>query len=134
MLFCWCCLRFRAKMHPAMINPSRAAAPTIDPITIPAIAPPDRPEGAPAAAALVDPVGAAVDVVVKSGGMVVVVGSWTPTQRLSTLALTQHESVEFWELVAQNAQRPGRFNEKPHSSGSLSTAGVHFPLNDLAAC
>lgn len=104
---------------------------------MPAIAPPDKP-GAPAAAALVDPVGAALDVVVKSGGMVVVVGSWTPTQRDSTLALTQHESVEFWELEAQNAQNPWRFVvaplENPHSSGSLTTAGVHFPLSALAAC
>jgi hypothetical protein len=120
-------------MHAAMMKPSRAAAPTIAPMTMPAMAPPDRPEG-PAAAALVDPVGAAVAVVVKSGGIVVVVGSCTPTQRASTLELTQHESVEFWELVEQNAHRPGRFVEKPHSSGSLSTAGIQAPLNALSAC
>lgn len=100
---------------------------------MPAISPPDKPADA-AAAALVDPVGAAVEVVVKRGGIVVVVGSFTPTQRASTSELTQHESVEFCPLVAQNAQRPGRFDEKPHSLGSFSTAGVHFPLRDLAAC
>lgn len=133
MVLCWFCLRFRAITQAAMINPSRRAAPSRDPITMPAIAPPDNLEPAPPAPAA-DPVGVAVAVVVKRGGIVVVVGSFTPTQRASTSEFTQQESVAFWELVAQKAQRPGRLDEKPHSSGSLSTAGVHLPVNALAEC
>lgn len=102
---------------------------------MPAIAPPDKPElEPPVPAAVVDPVGAAVVVVVKRGGIVVVVGSCTPTQRASTSEFTQHESVEFCELVAQKAHRPARLEENPHSLGSLSTAGVHFPVKALAEC
>ena len=135
MVLCWFCLRFRAMMQAAMMSPRRRAAPNKDPMTMPAIAPPDSLEPEPPAAPpVVDPVGATVVVVVNRGGMVVVVGSFTPTQRASTSEFTQQESVEFWELAAQKAQRPGRLEAKPHSSGSLSTAGVHLPVKALAEC
>lgn len=80
---------------------------------MPAMAPPDNPELAPPApAAVVDPVGAAVVVVVVNrGGIVVVVGNFTPTQRDSTSEFTQHESVEFGELAEQKAQRPAKLLE-----------------------
>ena len=80
------------------------AAPTIDPTTIPAIAPPERPEllGAGAAALLVDADGLLLDVEDgNSGGMDVIVGSITPGQRLVTFDPMQHESVALGELEAQ---------------------------------
>ena len=96
----------------ALMSPRRRAAPRREPTTIPAVAPPDSPELAPPApAAVVDPVGAAVVVVVNRGGIVVVVGSLTPTQRDSTSEFTQHESVEFGELAEQKAQRPAKLLE-----------------------
>ena len=120
-------------MQQMMMAPRMTAAPTMDPMTMPAIAPPDSPEPEPPAPAAPDvPVAAAVVVVVNRGGIVVVVGSVTPTHLVSALAFTQQESVEFCELVAQNAQRPGKLDEKPHSFGSLSTAGTHFPLRARA--
>jgi len=82
MLAFWTSLRFRKKMHPKMMAPRRSAAPTKDPMTMPAIAPPDKlelefPDTAPAPA--VELVGSALEVVVvKRGGIGVVVGSRTP--------------------------------------------------------
>lgn len=76
---------------------------------MPAMAPPDKPdpELAAAAPAPVDvALGATVVVDVNRGGIDVVVGSRTFWQRDSTSALTQHESVELGELVAQKAQSP----------------------------
>jgi hypothetical protein len=90
-----------------------SAAPTRDPTTMPAIAPPERPVPefpAPAPAPAVW-VGAEEEVEVKSGGIDVVVGSSTPSHRVSTLALTQQESVALGELEAQKEQRPGRLDE-----------------------
>lgn len=98
------------KMTAARIS----AAPTIEPTTIAAIAPPESPEPdllVPAAAPADVPVGAAEDVLEGNKGAIdVVVGRCTSAQRDSTLALTQHESVELGELEPQNEQRPCRLD------------------------
>lgn len=88
-------------MTPARIS----AAATSEPMTIPAMAPPERLDPD-AAAPEVVPVGAAAVDDGKRGGMEVVVGNSTPWHRASTLAFTQHESVELGELWAQKEQRP----------------------------
>ena len=86
------------------------------PTTIPAIAPPDSSSPSsssssspPFAAAVTSPVGVAVPLG-KSGATGVVMGNSTPTQRSSTSAPIQQESVELGELDAQNEQRPARFD------------------------
>jgi hypothetical protein len=73
------------------------AAPIRDPITMPAIAPPESPfpESCPPDAPPAVEFGAADgEPVGKTGGMDIVVGRWTPWQRASTLALIQQVSVE----------------------------------------
>ena len=70
----------------------RANAAT-EPITTPAISPPDRPRCASSADAS--------EVVVNSGGRVVAEGSVTSWHRVPASALAQHESVEFGELDRQ---------------------------------
>lgn len=113
---CWLLfLRRRSKRRQKMRRPSNAAAPSTDPITIPAIAPPDSPRlvsAAPAepagpAALVADEVLDDVDRVLadvdvgKSGCIENMVGSLTFEQRDSTLEVTQHESVAFGELAPQ---------------------------------
>lgn len=72
------------------------------PTAMPAMAPPDNPERDPPAAAPLEAVGAAVELLVgNSGGIDTVGGNSTPTQRASTFALTQHELVELTVLSAQ---------------------------------
>ena len=103
-----------------MIAARIKAAPKTDPTTIPAIAPPDRPLLRPAAAAA-EAVGEFVaDVEGNSGGIDVVVGRRTFSQRFSTSELTQQESVELGELEAQKEQRPCRLESYPQSLGSFS--------------
>ena len=91
----------------------------MEPMTMPAIWPPERPDPllAPVApAAKFVPV-AAAEVEAEgvedgnSGGIETVEGWGMPVHRLLTLESTQQESVAFGELVAQNAQRPCRFVE-----------------------
>ena len=98
-------MAMQQKMTPAMMR----AAPMSDPITIPAMAPPDSPLSVffpPVPAPAVE-LGAADAVLEgKSGGIDMVVGRMTPTQRVSTLALTQHVSVELAVLPAQNPHSP----------------------------
>jgi hypothetical protein len=84
--------------------------PMIDPMTIPAIAPPERPcleplvvDGA-AAAEVADELAEVVeddDDEVNSGGMVVAVGNAIPTHLVPESDCSQHESVAFGELLAQ---------------------------------
>jgi hypothetical protein len=81
------------------------AAPTIDPMTIPAIAPPERPLLL-AADAFPEPllpvaVGLLLDVDVNKFGMVEKTGSTTPVHRPVALDVTQQESVAFSELPRQ---------------------------------
>jgi len=119
------------KMTPAMMR----AAPMSDPITIPAMAPPDSPVSVlappvPAPAVEVGDPDAVLDG--KSGGMETVVGRVTPTHRASTLALTQHVSVELAVLPAQKPQSPWRLPWYPHSSGSFFTASMHVVLSASA--
>jgi len=122
-------------MQHMMIAPRMIAAPMSEPMTIPAIAPDESPEAdAPVAAALDVPVGDAEEVDENSGGMDEVTGRSTPTQRASTLELTQHESVEFGELAPQNMQRLWRLEPKPHSLGSLSEASMQSPLSEPSEC
>ena len=83
------------------------AAPSTDPMTIPAILPPDRlcrivEAVAVALAALLVADGPEVDVAdVNNGGIGKIDGNVTPVQRLVTFEPTQHESVALGELVAQ---------------------------------
>jgi hypothetical protein len=88
-----------------------SAAPTSEPTTIPAIAPPERPDPDLAPPAPEVEVGAADVLDGNNGGIDVVVGRWMPWQRCSTLALTQHESVALGELEAQKEQRPCKLDE-----------------------
>ncbi len=79
-----------------------SAAPMTAPTAMPAIAPPDNPDREPFPEAPDEAVGAAVELLVgNSGGIDTVVGSSTPTQRVSTFELTQHELVELTVLSAQ---------------------------------
>lgn len=87
-----------------------SAAPTSEPTTMPAMAPPESPDPerpAPFAAPADVEDGAPDDVLDgNTGGIETVVGRSTPTQRDSTLALTQHESVELTVLSAQKEHKP----------------------------
>jgi hypothetical protein len=86
-------------MQKKITNARISAAPRRDPITIPAIAPPESPADVPVAGV---PVGVAEDVLEgNSGAIDVVVGRRTSAHRDSTLALTQHESVALGELEPQ---------------------------------
>jgi hypothetical protein len=122
-------------MQHMMIAPRISAAPMSEPMTMPAMAPPESLEPDPLRPAGLDvPVGAAEEVDENRGGIDEVTGNSTPTQRASTLALTQHESVEFGELAPQNMQRLWRLEPKPHSLGSFSTASVQSPLSERGTC
>lgn len=92
-------------MTPARIS----AAPTSEPTTIPAMAPPESPGLDWPAPALEDAEGEDV-LVGNTGGIEMVVGSSTPEQRDSIFALTQHESVELTVLLAQNEHSPCRLS------------------------
>jgi hypothetical protein len=112
-------------MTAAMIR----AAPMMAPMTIPAMAPPERPGSPPPVPAPAVELGDAEDVLDgNTGGIDTVVGRLTPTQRDSTLALTQQESVEFEVLSEQKAHRPWRLLWYPHSSASFFTASMQVPL------
>jgi hypothetical protein len=111
MLPAWLCLRFLIWIQQKMTAARISAAPRIDPMTMPAMAPPESPDRdlpAPAATLLVAE-GAPDEVLDgNSGGIETVGGSLTPTQRLLTFALTQHEFVELTELSAQYEHSPRR--------------------------
>lgn len=103
------CLRLLRCMQQKIKAARSNAAPTTEPTTMPAIAPPERwwpelPAAAPAVA-----VGRGEDVG-KTGGIDDVSGSRTPSQRFSTSAATQQESVAFAELWPQKEHRPGRLD------------------------
>ena len=89
----------------------------MEPMTMPAIWPPERPDpllapAAPTAVFVAEAEAEAEDVEEgNSGGIETVEGWGMPVHRLLTLESTQQESVAFGELVAQNAQRPCRFVE-----------------------
>lgn len=51
--------------------------------------------------------------------IVVVIGSFTPAQRVSVFEKRQHESVAFGELAAQYAHRLPKLSENPQLSGSF---------------
>jgi hypothetical protein len=94
-----------------MTNARMSAAPRRDPTTMPAIAPPESldpdPDPDPLVAPADVPVGAAEAVLEGNKGAIeVVVGRCTSTHRDSTLALTQHESVELGELEPQYEHSP----------------------------
>jgi hypothetical protein len=117
------------KMTATMIN----AAPTSDPMTIPAMAPPERPEPPPGAAAPAVALGDEDEVLEgNTGGIETVVGRSTPTQRASTFALTQQESVELTVLVEQKRHSPCKLPWYPHSLGSFSVASMQLLLSELA--
>jgi hypothetical protein len=89
----------------------------------PPLSPPPLLEPPAAAAALLLALGpAVVDVIAP---MDVVTGSLTFVHRVSVCALTQHESVELGELVAQYEQRLGRLFAKPQLFGSFCTPTMH---------
>lgn len=93
-------------MQHSKSKPANKAAPITEPITIPAIAPFDRPESSwvfpPATPLLAGDVGVLLDVEDgKRGGMEVKVGSVTPGHLLFTFAPSQQVSVALGELDAQ---------------------------------
>jgi hypothetical protein len=101
-------LRFERRLinkQAPMINARRSSAPTMDPMTIPAMAPPLRPLLLPADAAPAPAVAAPVAVVVKvvmgCREAEATTGRTTPSQRLVVLEKTQQESVALGELAAQ---------------------------------
>lgn len=98
-------LRRRMQIKARKIKPRRRMAPMIDPMTMPAIAPPERPLLASSAACATDDtvaVAVAVVVVVKSAGRSLTDdGSVTPVHLCVTFDEEQHESVAFGELAAQ---------------------------------
>jgi hypothetical protein len=113
MLPFWLCFRLLTLIQNKMTAARIRAAPKREPTTTPAMAPPERPEpdlAEPAVAPVEVALGAGAVLDGCQGAMDVVVGRWTPTQRDSTFALMQHESVELGELAPQKAQRPGRFD------------------------
>lgn len=91
-------------MQQSARRPSKMAAPTMDPTTIPAICPPVRPP-----LELFAPGSVVFDADEpleefepgNSGGMVENGGNCTPTHLLVTFEPTQHESVALGELEAQ---------------------------------
>src|ERR1700744_6394761 len=89
-------LRLRTKMQAPMMRAKRRMAPRMEPTTMPAMAPPDSP-------LLVSARGAVAFAVAvgKRLPMLVVKGSFTPLQRVSTCEYKQQDSVEFGELAAQ---------------------------------
>jgi hypothetical protein len=93
--------RFLAWMQQKMTAARIRAAPRMEPRTMPAMAPPESPDPDWLLPAPAPPVaeGTPEDVLEgKSGCIDRVVGRVTPTQRLSTLEVTQHESVELTVL------------------------------------
>ena len=85
------------------------AAPRMDPRTMPAMAPPESPDREVPCPAPPLADGTLDDVLDGNrGGIETVVGRSTFAQRLSTFAVTQHESVELMVLSAQNMQSPRR--------------------------
>lgn len=128
-LFFLCRMRMQQKMAAAMMT----AAPTSDPMTIPAMAPPERPESPPPDPAPAVELGEEDEVLEgNTGGIETVVGRSIPTQRDSTFALTQQESVELTVLVEQKRQSPCRLPLYPHSLGSFSVASIQLLLRELA--
>ena len=127
-LFGWLSCRLRIRMQQKMAPTMMSAAARSDPMTMPAMAPPERPDPELA------PAPGVADSVPEGnrGGIDTVVGSSTPAQRDSTRELTQHELVELTRLSAQKEQRPCRLDSKPHSSGSFCTASMQLPLSELA--
>jgi len=96
----------RERMHNRAASAARIAAPTTDPITMPAMAPPDKP--------LLESFASELPLVVMIGCRVTVAaGIETPSQREVALALAQHVSVELGELEAQYVQSPIVLSENP---------------------
>lgn len=105
----------------------------MEPTTIPAMAPPDRPPFFPAT-------GTALDVELDPGVVPfvnmlpigVVIGNLTPVHRVSVLEYRQHESVALGEVAEQYEQRLGRLPAKPQLSGSFCTPRIHPPERESA--
>lgn len=125
MLPAWLCWRLRIWMQQKITAARMSAAPMIDPTTMPAIAPPERPARPLAGEEEGDDDG---DSVGNTGGMETVVGRSTSVQRVSAFALTQQESVSFNVLPLQKAHSPIKLFSNPHSLGSLLDASMQRPL------
>jgi len=118
-------------MQKKMTRARIRAAPTSEPTTIPAIAPPDRPDPVlpvPPVTGAEVPVGATEEDDGNRGAMEVVVGRWTPTHLGSTFEFRQQELVSFKVLVLQNEHKPCKLDWKPHSAFSLTDASMQLPL------
>lgn len=120
-------------MQQSARRPSKMAAPTMDPTTMPAICPPVRPPlelFAPAAVLFeADELFEEFEPG-KSGRRGEKGGSCTPTHLLVTFAPTQHESVALGELEAQYPHNPCRLSEYPQLLGSLASPVTQPPLNE----
>lgn len=111
-----------------MMRASSNMAPKIEPMTMPAIAPPDKP--CPLLLLC-----EAVELPVADGKrlpMLVVNGSLTFWQRVSVLEKRQHESVAFGELAAQYEHRAGRLLLKPQLFTSFWNPCIQLDVNESA--
>lgn len=135
-------LLLRSRTQPKMISASSASAPRTAPTTIPAICPPVNPRldddaaSAPAVGdeslvGLTSPLVVSV-VTIGDNDDDAITGNDTSSHRSSVFENTQHESVAFGEVDEQYKHSDPRFELKPQSSGSFSTAGIHAPLKESA--
>lgn len=124
---CWLPRRLRAMIQHSTIRPMISASPITEPITIPAIAPPDSPfeAGAGVADGVLVPEG-------NRGGIDEIVGNTIPAHRPVTFEATQQESVALGELAPQKLHRPRRLLEYPQSTDSFSSPLMHEPLRESA--
>ncbi len=123
-------------MQQSNSKPISTAAPRMEPTTIPAICPPDSPllfcEAPLVALEVLVAEGEVLDVAEgNNGGIENMAGKVTPLHLPVTFDVTQHESVALGELDAQYRHRPGRFEEKPHSSDSFWSPVMHSTLSEL---
>jgi hypothetical protein len=122
----WLCFLLRASTQHPMIRAIKRSAPRIEPTTMPAMAPPLNPLEPPDLALLEALDDGVAELVIAPRD--VVTGNSTLSHLSSVRELTQHESVEFGELLAQYAHKLGRLFANPQLLGSFATPSMQFSL------
>ena len=116
-----------------MRSPTSSSTPSTEPITTPAICPPESSRRWLALAAET-PVAVELRAPVEDGnrgGIGDVDGRVTPVHRWVTLDAAQHESVALGELDEQYPQSPRRFAENPQLYGSFPSPVMHCWVREL---